>query len=124
MDIEQLREFCITLPETTECFPFDETTLVFKVAGKMFLYTSLEPGQHWANVKCDPDLAVELREEYGYVMPGYHANKKYWNTIIYDRAKEGQMKEWILHSYTEVVKKMPKAEQKRLLAQLEEWKRL
>ena len=97
MDIEQICEFCLSLPETTECFPFDETTLVFKVAGKMFLYTSLEAEQHCSNVKCDPDLAIELREQYSYVMPGYHANKKYWNTIVYDKAKEEQMKEWMLN---------------------------
>lgn len=118
MDIEQIREFCLSLPETTECFPFDETTLVFKVAGKMFLYTSLEAEQHWANVKCDPDLAIELREQYSYVMPGYHANQKYWNTIVYDKAKEEQMKEWMLHSYTEVVKKLPKIKREKLFEQL------
>ena len=123
MDIEQLRDFCLSLPETTECFPFDETTLVFKVAGKMFLYTSIEADQHWANVKCDADLAIELRERYAYVMPGYHANKKYWNTIIYDRAKERQMKEWILQSYIEVLKKMPKAKQTELFAELKKWEK-
>ncbi|WP_455498720.1 MmcQ/YjbR family DNA-binding protein [Coprobacter sp.] len=122
MDIEQLREFCLSLPNTTECFPFDETTLVFKVAGKMFLYTSLEADHHWANVKCDPDLAIELREQYSYITPGYHANKKYWNTIVYDRAKDEHMRKWILHSYTEVLKKMPKAKREELFTQLGEWK--
>ena len=70
------------------------------------------------DVKCDPDLAIELREQYSYVMPGYHANKKYWNTIVYDKAKEEQMKEWMLHSYTEVVKKLPKIKREELFEQL------
>ena len=70
------------------------------------------------DVKCDPDLAIELREQYSYVMPGYHANKKYWNTIVYDKAKEEQMKEWMLHSYTEVVKKLPKIKREKLFEQL------
>ena len=83
MDIEQICEFCLSLPETTECFPFDETTLVFKVAGKMFLYTSLEAEQHWANVKCDPDLVGMIIQTYGF-LPGYHMNKQHWITILLD----------------------------------------
>ena len=72
MDIESLREYCLSFPQTTECFPFDETTLVFKVAGKMFLYTDISNStETWANVKCDPELAIELREKYPTVLPGY-----------------------------------------------------
>lgn len=80
MNIEELREYCISKKDVTESFPFDETTLVFKVRGKMFALTDLE-GELSINLKCDPDLAIELREKYPAVQPGYHMNKKHWNTI-------------------------------------------
>ncbi|MCH5328042.1 MAG: MmcQ/YjbR family DNA-binding protein [Coprobacter sp.] len=119
MDIESLREYCLQFPQTTECFPFDETTLVFKVAGKMFLYTDISSGnKNRMNVKCDPERAIELREQYEDVEPGYHANKKYWNTIRYDRIKESLLKEWIRHSYLEVVQKFPRRQRDEILQQL------
>ncbi|BCI64668.1 MmcQ/YjbR family DNA-binding protein [Coprobacter secundus] len=121
MDIESLREYCLSFPQTSECFPFDETTLVFKVAGKMFLYTDISNStETWANVKCDPELAIELREKYPTVLPGYHANKKYWNTIQYSRVKDSLFKEWIRHSYLEVIKKLPRIQQEKILHQFEE----
>ena len=111
MDIETLRDFCLSLPAATECFPFDENVLVFKVGGKMFLFTDLSAVDTLANVKCDPDRALLLRDRHGYVHPGYHCNKKYWNTIDYGRARDCEMEAWICHSYLEVVRKFPRREQ-------------
>ena len=92
----------------TEGFPFDETTLVFKVAGKMFALTDLE-GDFSVNLKCDPELAVELRERYTCVLPGYHMNKKYWNTVLIDGSVPDKLlREWIDHSYEKVVEGLPK----------------
>lgn len=108
MNIEELREYCLSKKGVTESFPFDETTLVFKVSGKIFLLTDLEDGFS-INVKCDPELAIELRERYPAVMPGYHMNKASWNTVIIDGSiADHQLYEWIDHSYDEVIKKMTK----------------
>jgi predicted DNA-binding protein (MmcQ/YjbR family) len=84
VDIEQLREYCLTKPGAEEGFPFGPDTLVFKVNSKIFLLVSLNSLPLQFNVKCDPDKAQELREEYPGIIPGYHMNKKYWNTIIID----------------------------------------
>ena len=85
MNIEQLREYCLTKPGTTECFPFDEVTLVFKVGtadkNKIYALASLEKTPQSVNLKCDPERAIELREEYEAVIPGYHMNKQHWNTV-------------------------------------------
>jgi len=105
MDIESLRDYCLSLQDVTESFPFDATTLVFKVKGKMFLLTDLE-GQLTMNVKCDPELAIELREHYSCVKPGYHMNKKYWNSVEIDGTISDKLLiEWINHSYDLVAKK-------------------
>lgn len=105
MNIEELREFCLSLPEASEDFPFDETTLVFKVKGKMFALTDLV-GPLSVNVKCDPELALELREQYHAVKPGYHMNKKHWNTVEIDGSvSDALLREWITMSYTLVRKK-------------------
>lgn len=115
MNIETLREYCLSKNATSEGFPFDENTLVFKVAGKMFALTSLA-GEFRINLKCDPDLALELREQYGAVIPGYHMSKKHWNTVIVDGELEpDQIIEMIDHSYDLVVKSLPKYKQKELL---------
>ena len=107
MNIEELREYCLSKKETTESFPFDKETLVFKVFDKMFALTNLEGDLH-VNLKCDPEKAIELREKYSSVIPGYHMNKKYWNTVIIDGSVSDQLiREWIDHSYNEVVKKLP-----------------
>lgn len=125
MDIECLREYCLSLPLVTECFPFDETTLVFKVEGKMFLFTSLDHVELMVNVKCDPDYALVLRDAYSEVVPGYHCNKKYWNTIHITPSLKGSLvREWILHSYCEVVKKLNRTQRERIAKLLEEWKNL
>jgi len=85
MNIEQLREYCLRKPDTEETLPFGPDTLVFKVNTKVFLLTGLDSHPLQFNVKCDPDKAVELREEYPHcILPGYHMNKKHWNTIIVD----------------------------------------
>ncbi len=103
MNIEELREYCISKPEVSESFPFDEDTLVFKVRDKIFVLTSLTP-PFSINVKCDPELAVSLRERYSFVIPGYHMNKKHWNTVMIDDAvSDSLLREWIDHSY-ELVK--------------------
>ena len=83
MDIETLREYVLQKPGVTEGFPFGETTLVFKVNNKLFLLVPLDAGQLQFNVKCNPDKAIELRDEYpDYILPGFHMNKKHWNTVI------------------------------------------
>lgn len=107
MDIEFLREYCMSKTGVTESFPFDENTLVFKVAGKMFLLTDLVD-TFSMNVKCDPDKALELREHYSCVLPGYHMNKKYWNTVLIDgTVNDTLLIEWIDHSYALVVEALP-----------------
>jgi predicted DNA-binding protein (MmcQ/YjbR family) len=99
LNIEQLRDYCLAKAGVTEGFPFDEDTLVFKVGGKMFLLTGLSLANSF-NVKCDPELAVELRESYSEVKPGYHMNKKLWNTVYMDGALSyKQLIDMIDHSY-------------------------
>ncbi|MBK7028344.1 MAG: MmcQ/YjbR family DNA-binding protein [Bacteroidales bacterium] len=103
MNIEILRDYCLSKKGVTECFPFDEFTLVFKVGGKMFLLTDLKDDLAM-NVKCDPDLAMELREQYPCVLPGYHMNKKYWNTVNIDGSiEDAKLFEWIDLSYQLVI---------------------
>ena len=108
MNIESFRNFCLSLPDTTEEFPFGPETLVFKVAGKIFALTGVDQFTS-ANLKCDPELVTELRERYPAVQPGYHMNKKHWNTILMDHSvPDSLIKEWIRHSYDQVVAKLPK----------------
>lgn len=101
MDIEQLREYCLSKPDTEETLPFGPDTLVYKVLGKVFLLAGLDNHPLQFNVKCDPDRAIELREEFpSHVLPGYHMNKKHWNTIIADGSISArQIREFIDHSY-------------------------
>ena len=106
MNIEELRDYVLQKPSVTEGFPFGEDTLVFKVQGKIFLLTGLESNPLQFNVKCNPDKAIELREEYPEsVLPGYHMNKKHWNTVIVDGVlSRKQLQEMIDHSYALVAK--------------------
>ncbi|OJW32312.1 MAG: MmcQ-like protein [Sphingobacteriales bacterium 46-32] len=100
MHIESLREYCLSKPGTEETFPFGPDTLVYKVNGKIYLLVGLDEQPARFNVKCDPDKAIELRDEYPAVLPGYHMNKKHWNTIILDGSiTDRLLKEWIDHSY-------------------------
>lgn len=107
MNIEELREYCLSKKGVTESFPFDETTLVFKVMGKMFALTDTED-EFSINLKCDPEKAIELREKYPAVQPGYHMNKKHWNTIYIDGSlSDDILKTLIEDSYNLVVNTIP-----------------
>ncbi len=100
MNIEDLRDYCLSKPGVEETEPFGPDTLVYKVRSKIFLLTGLNSGQLRFNVKCDPDEAEELRAQYPCVIPGYHMNKKHWNTIIADGSVGNNLlKEWIDNSY-------------------------
>ena len=108
MDIESYRAYCLAKPGTTEGFPFDQQTLVFKVMGKMFALTNVDLFTS-VNLKCDPEEAVRLREKYDAVQPGYHMNKKHWNTVLMDGSiPDAKIKHWINHSYELVVASLPK----------------
>ena len=107
MNIEEFREYCIQKPGVTEEFPFGETTLVFKVMGKIFALTNLE-GDWTMNLKCDPDKAIELREIYPAIQPGFHMNKALWNTVSMDGSlSHNFVFELVDHSYQLVVNKLP-----------------
>ena len=106
MTTESLREYCLSLRSVTESFPFDDDALVFKVMNRMFALTSLE--EKTLNLKCDPEKAITLREQYPSVTPGYHMNKKYWNTIRLDGSVPDRLiREWVLDSYRLVVAGLP-----------------
>ena len=111
MNVESIRMYCLGKLGVTEGFPFGEETLVFKVSGKMFLLLDLSEGETM-NVKCDPEKAQELREEFEEVQPGYHMNKTHWNTVyLKGRLSIKQLKEMIDHSYELIVASLPKAQQ-------------
>jgi len=119
MHIEQLRDFCIAKKGVTEHFPFDETTLVFKVMNKMFALTGLnnwEKGEHKINLKCDPEKALELRGEYDGISAGFHMNKKHWNTVLINSSdvSDDLVRELINHSYSLVVRGLTKKLQREL----------
>lgn len=108
MNIETFRQYCLAKNGVTEEFPFDEQTLVFKVSGKMYALTNIEEFIS-INLKCEPELAVELRDRYDAVQPGWHMSKKHWNTIVLDGSiSDKLLKEWIDHSYEQVVNGLPK----------------
>ncbi|HRG78920.1 MAG TPA: MmcQ/YjbR family DNA-binding protein [Cyclobacteriaceae bacterium] len=108
MNIETFRSYCLGKKGVTEEFPFDENTLVFKVMGKMFALTDLENFES-VNLKCDPDKAVQLREEFPAVLPGYHMSKKHWNTVLMDgRIPDKLIKTWIDDSYNLVTASLSK----------------
>jgi predicted DNA-binding protein (MmcQ/YjbR family) len=99
VDLESFRDYCLKKESVTEEFPFGEDVMVFKVKGKMFALTDVETFSS-INLKCDPEKATELREQYGAVQPGYHMNKKHWNTVMIDGSLPDKLlKEWIDHSY-------------------------
>jgi predicted DNA-binding protein (MmcQ/YjbR family) len=115
MNIETISEYCLSKKGTIEDFPFDEETLVFKVGGKMFALIPLEKIPLQINLKCDPEKAIELREHFEDVLPGWHMSKKYWNTIILEgNIRWNDLKEWIDHSYDEVVKGLKKTERNKI----------
>jgi len=99
MNIETLRDYCISKKDASESFPFGEDTLVFKTKGKIFALVNLD-GDLSINLKCDPALAIELRERFSAVTPGYHMNKKHWNTVMLDGSvPDKEVQSWIDHSY-------------------------
>ena len=115
MNIETFRTFCLSLKETTESLPFGESTLVFKVKGKMFALTDLDTFES-INLKCDPEEAIDLRERYPSVIPGYHMNKKHWNTVMMDESiPDALLKEWIQKSYYLTIKSLNKKLQEEIL---------
>jgi predicted DNA-binding protein (MmcQ/YjbR family) len=110
MNIEDVRAFCMSLPHTTEDLPFDEHTLAIRVAGKIFTLIPLDnPGR--MNLKCDPEKAILLREEYTAIQPGYHMNKKMWNTVHYDQLPAALIQELIVDSYKLIIAGLPKKTQ-------------
>lgn len=99
MDIVSLREYCISKKDAEESFPFGDDTLVFKVKDKIFALVNLD-GELSINLKCDPAFALELRERYSSVTPGYHMNKKHWNTVMLNGSvPDKEVFTWIDHSY-------------------------
>jgi len=108
MNIDSLQKYCLKKKRVTESFPFDKETLVFKVAEKMFCLVNLTPP--WSiNLKCDPEKAIELREEYEEIIPGYHMSKKHWNTVdLHGTLKDSMIEELINDSYNLVVAGLPK----------------
>lgn len=116
MNIETLREYCLAKKAVTESFPFGEDVLVFKVMSKMFLLIPLTESPLQFNVKCEPGKAIELREAYDSVRPGYHMNKKHWNTVIANGSlSDALLTEMIDDSFDLVVQSLPKKERAALL---------
>jgi len=108
MNPEELRTYCLSKPGVEECFPFDNETLVFKVGGKMFLLCSLESNPLSFNVKCEPEKACKLREKYDFVKPGYHMNKKHWNTVVCEpTASKKFLFDLIDDSYYLIIQSLP-----------------
>jgi len=115
MNIEQFRNYCLSKKHVTESFPFDEVTLVFKVANKMFALSGLENHPSSVNLKCDPEKAIELRAQYSDIVEGYHMSKKHWNTITIEGNLSNKLiEELIDHSYNLVVSGLTKKLQKEL----------
>ncbi len=116
MHIESLREYCLSKKGVEESLPFGPDTLVFKIGQKIFLLTSLDSPQLQFNVKCDPALAEELREKHAAVKPGYHMNKKHWNTVVVDGfVSDSILREWIDHSYQLILHSLPASQRKAYL---------
>ena len=108
MNIESVRNYCLSLPHATEDFPFDETTLAFRIGGKIFAMIDLENAE-WFVLKCEPDYAIELRDRYSEITGAWHMNKKHWNQLnLFGSLTDALICELICHSYNEVVKKMPR----------------
>ena len=111
MNIETFRDFCLTLPHTTEDMPFGEDFLVFRIANRIFALINLNRVPMSVSLKCEPERAIELREEYpDKIVAGYHLNKKHWNTVLLESLPEALIKEMIQHSYDQVLAKVPKKE--------------
>jgi len=115
MNIETFREYCLSKLAATEDTPFGPDNIVFKVGGKMFALAALDAVPPAVNLKCDPDLALELRDRYEQVRPGYHMNKKHWNTVELDGViPEKEIRKMVDHSYDLVVRSLPKVRREKL----------
>jgi predicted DNA-binding protein (MmcQ/YjbR family) len=115
MNFELLKSYCLSKKGAIQDFPFDDVTLVFKVGGKMFALTNINSNPLSVNLKCDPFLAIALREEHGQIMPGYHMNKRYWNTVIMDGAIPDEKIYFMIDmSYELVYNKLTKAEKQKI----------
>jgi predicted DNA-binding protein (MmcQ/YjbR family) len=115
MNIETLRDYCLSRNGATESFPFGDDTLVFKVGGKIFALVNID-GDLSINLKCNPELAVDLRERYSCVIAGYHMNKLHWNTIFIDGSVPDQLiRDWVDHSYELILNSLPKKEKEKLI---------
>ena len=110
MNIEEIREYCLSKADVTESLPFNDTALVFKVAGKMFALLDLSVDGRGLSLKCDPELAIELREQHPEVTPAWHFNKQHWNGVdITGSVHDDLIIEWIDHSYEIVRASLPKS---------------
>jgi predicted DNA-binding protein (MmcQ/YjbR family) len=110
MTRDDLLALCAALPGAIEDYPFGEGVAVFKVGGRMFALVPLDDNPSSVNLKCDPDLALELRARYASVRPGYHQNKRHWNTVELDGSiEDSELREMIDHSYELVVARLPRA---------------
>lgn len=115
MDVESAREYLLGRPGAEEDTPFGPDTLVYKVGGKMFGLIGIERVPPWLNLKCDPDRALRLRERWEAVTPGYHMNKKHWNTVVLDGSVPApELKDWVDHSWELVVAGLSKADRERV----------
>ncbi len=115
MDIEQFRDYCLAKKGVTDDFPFDEVTLCVRVMGKIFAITGLDAEQFKVNLKCDPDYALELREQYPEVQPGWHMNKSHWNTVDFEGGLDERMLRHLIdHSYELVARSLKKADREAL----------
>ena len=111
MNLEELRDYCLSLPHVTEDMPFGEDFLVFRIANRIFALMNLNRVPMSVSLKCDPERAIELREQYpDKIIAGYHLNKKHWNTVLLEGLPPALIKEMIQHSYDQVLAKVPKKE--------------
>ena len=119
MNIETFRELCLAFPECEECLPFDESTLCFKTAGKIFAIIDLKAPDS-VNLKAEPEQAIEWREQYSdAVLPGYHMNKTHWNTVYFEKSvSDTLLKTMLIHSWKQVVNGLPK---KKSMPLFQEW---
>lgn len=115
MDLQTIKDYCLSKPGAVECYPFDDTTMVFKAGGKVFGYIGLERKPTSITLKCDPDTALVLRAQYPAVQPGYHTNKRHWNTVTLDSTiPDDELFEMVDMSYDLIVESLPKAERESL----------
>ena len=115
MNIEDFQNYCLNKKGVSQSFPFGGDALVFKVLGKMFTVIGIDTLPHKANLKCDPDLSLELRDKHDDIQPGFHMNKKHWNTVLLDGSLDYQLLcRLIDHSYELVCKSLTKAQHESL----------